>query len=163
MKKILPICFMLLFYQYSFAQVTYYKGEWTKRNTQDLFTGIFKISKDAEGRVKAAIVWTYVAIDSTNKQLLDIYKGKKGRSGIEYAEGEFYAATNDMYFSGKRTDDPFVILGTDNYHLKLSANNQVLYGTTETGGTNEGMLYALKQNAVEGEKAFKTALVKIKK
>lgn len=163
MKKLIATCTLLCCLQYGFAQVAYYKGEWTRLNKQELFTGIFKIVTDGAGKVKAEIVWTYLAIDSSNSELMEMYKGKKGKSGIEYAEGNFTAAGNDMYFEGNRTDDPFVILGVDKYHLKLSANKQVIYGSTETQGSNEGMLYAVKLNDAAGEKEFMAARAVVKK
>lgn len=163
MKKLLATCTLLFCLHHGFAQVTYYKGEWTRLNKQELFTGIFKIVTDASGKVKAEIVWTYLAIDSSNSEMMDMYKGKKGKSGIEYAEGNFTAAGNDIYFEGNKTDDPFVILGTDKYHLKLSTNRQVIYGSTETQGSNEGMLYAIKMNDAAGEKEFMDARAKVKK
>jgi hypothetical protein len=163
MKKILLSLTLLLGLQYAFAQVSYYKGEWTMVNKHDLFTGIFKIGITAAGKIKAEIVWTYLATDSTNKDLLEMYKGKKGKSGIEYAEGSFSAATGDFYFEGKRTDDPFTILGADKYHIKLAADKQVIYGTTETQGTHEGLLYAVKLNDAVGEKEFMAAKAKVKK
>jgi len=163
MKKIFISLMLLLTFQYGFSQVLYYKGEWTMVNKHDLFTGIFKIGIDAEGKANAEIIWTYLATDSTNKDMLEMYKGKKGRSGIEYAEGNFSATTNDFYFEGKRSEDPFVILGLDKYHLKLSADTQVIYGTTETQGTNEGMLYAVKLNDAAGEKEFMAAKARVKK
>jgi hypothetical protein len=164
MKKIFLSVTLLLALQYGFAQasVTYYKGEWTMVNKQDLFTGIFKIGINAEGKAKAEIVWTYLVSDSTNKDMVEMYKGKKGRSGIEYAEGSFSAATNDFYFEGKKADDPAVILGLDKYHIKLAANKQAIYGTTETQGTNEGLLYAIKLDNATGEKEFTAAKSRVK-
>jgi hypothetical protein len=144
-----------------FSQVTYYKGEWTMLNKQDLFTGIFKIGINAAGIVKAEIIWTYQATDSSNRDLLEMYKNKKGRSGIEYAEGSFSASTNDYFLEGKKTEDPFTILGLDKYHIKLAAGKQAIYGTTETQGTNEGMLYAVKLKDVEGEKEFLAAKARV--
>ena len=163
MKKIFITILLLLSLQYGFSQVSYYKGEWTTLNKQDLFTGIFKIGMNAEGKVKAEIIWTYLATDSTNKDLVEMYKGKKGRMGIEYAEGYFSASTNDFNFEGKRSDDPFVILGLDKYHIKRSADKQVIYGTTETQGTNEGMLYAVKLSSTVAEKTFMAAKARVKK
>jgi hypothetical protein len=164
MKKIFLSITLLLALQYVFSQasVSYYKGEWTMVNKQDLFTGIFKIGINANGEAKAEIIWTYLATDSTHKDLLEMYKGKKGRSGIEYAEGSFSAATNDFYFEGKRADDPAVILGLDKYHIKLAANKEAIYGTTETEGTNEGLLYAVKLNNKKGEKEFMASKALVK-
>ena len=163
MKKLFVTLILLLSLQCGFSQVSYYKGEWTSINKQDLFTGILKIRIAADGQVKAQIVWTYLAIDSTNKDMLEMYKGKKGRSGIEYTEGYFSASTNDFNFEGKKLDDPFVILGLDKYHLKRSANKQAIYGTTETQGTNEGMLYAVKISYAAGKKEFTVAKKKVNK
>ena len=162
MKKIFVTLTLLLCLQYVFSQVTYYKGEWTMRNKHDLFTGIFKIGINAAGKVKAEIIWKYLAIDSTNKDLLELYKGKKGRSGIEYAAGSFNPSTNDFYFEGIKANDPFTILGLDKYHIKLAAGKQAIYGTTETQGTNEGMLYAVKLKKAAGKKEFMAAKAKVK-
>ena len=163
MKKIIISVALLFTLQQGFSQVFYFKGEWTMRNKHDLFTGIFKIGINATGKVKAEIVWTYLATDSTNNDLMEMYKGKKGRSGIEYAEGNFSATTNDFYFEGIKTDDPFTVLGVDKYHIKLAANKQAIYGSTETQGTNEGMLYAVKLKDAAGEKEFMAAKAKVKK
>lgn len=163
MKKAFAIFILLLCSQFSFAQVSYFKGEWTRVNKQELFTGIFKINQNKSGNVKVEIVWTYWAIDSSNSELMEMYKGKKGRSGIEYAEGNFSASTNDFTFEGQKTDDPYVILGLDKYHIKLSADNKVIYGTTETQGSNEGLLYATKLPDAAGEKEFIAAKARVKK
>jgi hypothetical protein len=164
MKKIFLSVTLLLALQYGFSQasVSYYKGEWTAVNKHDLFTGIFKITISAEGKTNAEIVWTYLATDSTNKDFVEMYKGKKGKSGIEYTEGSFSAATNDFNFEGKKADDPALILGLDKYHIKLSANKQAIYGTTETQGTNEGLLYAIKLDNKTGEKEFMAAKARVK-
>jgi hypothetical protein len=165
MKKIFLSIVLLFALQYVFSQasVSYYKGEWTTVNKHDLFTGLFKIDISAEGKATIEIVWTYLATDSTNKNLPEMYKGKKGRSGIEYAEGIFSATTNDFTFEGKSADDPALILGLDKYHLKLAANKQAIYGTSETQGTNEGLLYATKLASATGKKEFMAAKARIKK
>ena len=66
-------------------------------------------------------------------------------------------------FEGQKADDPALILGLDKYHLKLSVNKQAIYGTTETQGTNEGLLYATKLNSASGEKEFTAAKARVKK
>jgi hypothetical protein len=163
MKKLFLSIMLLFCLQHVFSQVSYYRGEWTMVNKNDLFRGIFKISVAKNGSVKAEIIWTYLAVDSTSKDLVEHYKRKKGKSGIEYAEGQFSRATNDFTFEGKKAVDPFAILGLDKYHIKLSNNKQAIYGTTETQGTNEGLLYAIRLNNVAGKKEFKAAKAKVKK
>ena len=71
MKKIFLSVTLLLALQYCFSQasVSYYKGEWTMVNKQDLFTGILKITINTEGRTSAEMVWTYLATDSTINSL----------------------------------------------------------------------------------------------
>ncbi|MEP7237212.1 MAG: hypothetical protein ABI685_05095 [Ferruginibacter sp.] len=162
MKRILLIFSLLFTLQTGFAQTSYFKGEWTALNKNDLFTGLFKIEIKKDGTAKAEFIWTYLATDSNSTEYIDMYKDKKGRSGIEYASGNFMAATNDLYFEGKEKDDPLSIIGLDKYHLKLSINKQVLYGTTETEGTNQGLFYAIKMNNTTGEKEFRAAKSKIK-
>lgn len=165
MKKIFFSVMLLLALQYGFSQaaVSYYKGEWTMVNKHDLFTGILKITIDAAGKTRAEMVWTYLATDSADKDMVEMYTGKKGKSGIEYAEGIFSATTNDFIFEGQKADDPALILGLDKYHIKLSANKQAIYGTTETQGTNEGLLYAIKLNNASGEKEFMAAKARVKR
>ena len=163
MKQVLLIITLLFIVQCSFAQTSYYKGEWTTKNKYDLFTGIFKIEIKKDGTANAELLWIYQATDSSNQEMVNLYNGKKGKSGIEYATGNFAANTNDLYFEGKEKDDPHVILGVDKYHLKLAANKQAIYGYTETGGTNEGLLYAVKMNEAGGKKEFMAAKAKVKK
>ncbi len=163
MKQALLIIALLFTIHISNAQTSYYKGEWTMINKSDLFTGIFKIEIKPNGTAIAALIWTYLATDSSNQEMINIYKGKKGKSGIEYAEGKFTAATNDLYLDGKSLIDPHTILGNDKYHLKQAANKQAIYGSTEANGTNEGLLYAVKLDNAAGEKEFSAAKVRIKK
>ncbi|MBK8608769.1 MAG: hypothetical protein IPL84_02135 [Chitinophagaceae bacterium] len=163
MKQTCLIFSLLLLLQSGFAQTSYYKGEWTEVNKNDLFTGLFKIDVKNDGTVNAEFVWTYLAIDSASLELLDLYKGKKGKTGIEYAEGYLNAKTNDLLLEGKSLDDPHVILGNDKYHLKLSSDNKVIYGTSDTNGTNEGLIYAVKLKGTAGEKEFLAARAKLKK
>jgi hypothetical protein len=163
MKQLLLIFMLLFTLTCSFAQISYYKGEWTSKNKTDLFTGIFKIDIKKDGIVNAELLWIYRAIDSSNQELVNLYAGKKGKSGIEYATGNFSPNTNDLYIEGKEKDDPDVILGVDKYHLKLTANKQAIYGFSETGGTNEGLLYAVKMNEAGGKKEFMAARAKVKK
>ena len=163
MKQLFITPLLLFSINCCMAQASYFKGEWTLVNKHDLFTGIFKIAVKKDGTAKAEIVWTYLAINSSSQELVEMYKGKKGKSGIEYLEGKFTAATNDFYFEGKEKEDPANILGLDKYHVKLSANKQAIYGTTETEGTNEGLLYAVKITNSAGKKEFLSAKAKVKK
>lgn len=163
MKKVVFIISLIFALQNSFAQTLYFSGEWSILNQHNLFTGLFKIEIKNDGTAKAELLWTYLATDSTSHDMLDLYKGKKRMSGIEYATGNFSEATNDLYLEGTEKNDPHVILGLDKYHLKLAANKQFIYGSTETEGTNEGLIYAVKLNNTAGEKEFKAAKAKLKK
>lgn len=162
MKQTILIFSLLFTLQTSFAQKMYFKGEWTMQNKHELFTGLFKIEIKKDGAAKAEFIWTYLATDSTSTDYIAMYNGKKGKSGIEYAAGNFTASTNDLYFEGTEKDDPHTVIGLDKYHLKLSNNKQVIYGTTETNGTNQGLVYAIKMNNATGEKEFMAAKAKIK-
>lgn len=164
MKKIFLTSALLVIYFVGFSQVTtsYYKGEWTEVKKHTLFTCILKISITSSGEAKAETVWTYLAIDSTNKEMREYYQDKEGKSGIAFAEGIYSETTNDLYLEDKSTDDPAIILGFDKYHLKFTANKNVIYGKTETNGTNEGLMYAIKLNSKKGEKEFITAKTGVK-
>ncbi len=162
MKKLL-LFFFLCFLLYKSNAQLYYKGEWSKMNKHDLFTGIFKITIKNKVEVSGELVWTYLATDSSDHSFTNHYKEKKGRKGIEYVEGSFNPATNDIYFEGRSKDDPDDLLGLDKYSLKLSANKEVLYGKTDANGDKDGMIYAIKLNAAAGEREFNAAKLKVKK
>ena len=163
MKRISIIFLYCCFMQSLGAQVTYYKVEWSMKNKQDLFTGICKIELKDNTDIKGEIAWTFLAVDSTDKSMMDMYEGKKGKSGIEKVGGSYTATTHDVYFEGIDKDDPNLILALDKYSLKLSANKQVLYGTTATGGTNSGMFYAVKLNNAVGAGKFAMAKARLSK
>ena len=161
MKRILILA-AVFFISYNSNAQSYFKGEWTKLNKNDLFTGIFKITIKNVGTVSGELLWTYLAIDSSDNFLKEHYKGKKGRSGIEYVVGTIDTKTNEIYFEGKSKDDPNDILGLDKYSLKLSANKKVLYGKTDSNGGKDGMFYGIKMNAAAGAKEFNAIRSKMK-
>jgi hypothetical protein len=111
MKKLLLLSLLCILLNVLNAQVFYYKGEWTKSKKHDLFSGIFEITIKGNGFVTGKFLWPYRATDSADNLMTTHYKGKKGRTGIEYVEGTFDAATNDFYFEGIKKDDPDDILG----------------------------------------------------
>lgn len=152
MKRILILAFLSFLFITGNAQTSYYKGEWTTVNSNMLFTGIFKITIDKTNSVSGTMVWTYLAVDSADAELVGIYKGKKGKKGIEYVKGDYYPSTQDMVFEGYNMVDPDLVIGTDRYQLKLSADRKVLYGTTSHGGKNDGYFYAAKMDPSMAEK-----------
>lgn len=162
MKKSLLLSFICFAMIPAIAQVAYYKGEWTMVDKHDLFTGIFKIDIKNDGRVNGEFVWLYLATDSSDNTMLDMYKGKKGRQGIEILEGRCTPTTHDLYLKGEDKVDPYAILGLDEYTLKYSADKQVIYGTTATEGTNKGLFFATKMNTATGSAAFNAAKQKVK-
>ena len=136
----------------SLAQTSYYKGEWTTLNSTDLFTGIFKIDIGKDNTVSGTLVWTYISVDSSKSEMVDLYKGKKGKKGIEYVSGTYNPLTRDMSFEGNKKDDPDNVIGVDKYSLKLSTDRSTLYGTTNHGGTNDGFFLARKIDRAIAEK-----------
>jgi len=154
----LTLCFVA---SYNYAQTSYYKGEWTKKDKSDLFTGILKVEMKKDGRVNGEIVWLYLAADSTDASLLEMYKGKKGRQAIEVVEGRYSPMTNELYWAGEEKIDPDNIISLDIYNLKISADKQVIYGTTDSNGTNSGLFYAIKMNGAAAT-AFNAAKNKVK-
>lgn len=132
-------------------------------NKSDLFSGIFKINIDADGMVKGELLWTYLATDNTDDAMVEHYKGKKGKQAIEFVEGTYTASTHDMYFEGKNKTDPNEVIGTDKYSLKLSADKKVLYGSTDSNGTKEGMFYGVQVDGRSVSQQLIAAKAKLKK
>lgn len=163
MKKLISIPILFFLVYNGFAQAAYYKGEWTVKDKTDLFTCISKIEIQKDGTAKGTFIWKYISIDSNNAELVQLYKGKKGRSGIEYTEGRFNANTNDLFLSTSKLEDPNQIIGLTKYYIKLSADKEIIYGTTTNLSDEEpGMFYAAKMNG-SAEKEFFTLQNKIKK
>lgn len=152
MKRIITLTCLSFLFITAKAQTSYYKGEWTTLNTTELFTGIFKIEIAKDYTVSGTLVWTYVSIDSSKSEMVDLYRGKKGKKGIEYVTGTYNPLTRDISFEGTRKDDPFSVIGTDKYTLKLSSDRNTLYGTTYHNGQNDAYFFATKMDRSIGEK-----------
>jgi len=164
MKKLLLALGLSLFIFLAPAQTTmYFKGEWTRMNKTELFTGIFKINIDADGMIKGELLWTFLSTDETDAAMVEHYKGKKGMRAIEFVEGSYTASTHDMHFEGQTKRDPNDIIGTDKYSLKLSADKKVLYGRTDDNGTGEGMFYAVQVDGRTVDQQIGSAKATLKK
>ena len=88
----------------------------------------------ADGVAEGRILWTVTKSDRAD------YKDKIGRSGTEFVWGTYDATTRELVIEGYRRDDPYVILGLDQYKLSLGQNHKTLGGKTRTDGTWEGRL-----------------------
>ena len=109
MKKIFLSLTVLFYLSNAFAQVIYYKGEWTKINSEENFSAFLKLDiKDSV--VKGEIIWTFKAIDSADDAAMKYYRGQKGKMGIEYVKGIYSAKTYDIQFEGTSKTDPDLIL-----------------------------------------------------
>jgi hypothetical protein len=159
MKRLFAIM-ILLSSATAFSQVSYYKGEWTKVNTQDNFAGFLRI-EIRDTVVTGEIIWTYRSIDSTDETMVKYYKGQKGKMGIEIVEGVFSAASSDIHLQGTSKIDPDNIIGMDKYLLKLSYDKTTMYGRTLSNGENTGLVYFTKVNAAVAEKEFRAKKDKI--
>ena len=157
MKRSLITCLFCLLLSGIHAQSSYFKGEWTKVGTQELFNGIVKITEKDNSMVSVEIIWTYLAIDSSQQDMISMYKGKKGRMGLEIATGTYDKKTNDIYFEGKEKKDPYNVIGLDKYQLKFSRDKQVLYGKSDANGNNNGLFFAARISTAEGIKKFTSA------
>ena len=164
MKKLLFALALSLFILTVNAQKTmYFKGDWTRLNKTDLFTGIIKITIGAKNKVKGEILWIYLATDESDNFMVEHYKGKKGMQAIEFVEGTYSSSTHDMYFEGKNKTDPNDIISIDKYSLKLSTDKKVLYGQSSNGVPTEGMLYAVQVDGRSVSQQLAAAKVKLKK
>ena len=153
MKKILLSLVVIFYWCNAFAQVTYYKGEWTKVNSEENFSAFLKLEiKDSVA--KGEIIWTFKAIDSADDASIKYYKGQKGKMGIEYVKGIFSAKTYDIQFEGTSKTDPDLIIGMDKYLLKLSLDRSVIYGRTLANGENNGLVYFYIADGLTAAKEF---------
>ena len=153
MKKIFLSLAITFYLSNAFAQISFYKGEWTKINSEENFSAFLKLDiKDSV--IKGEIIWTFKAIDSADDTAIKYYKGQKGKMGIEYAKGIVSLKTYDIQFEGTSKTDPDLIIGMDKYLLKLSVDRSVIYGRTLAQGENNGLVYFYKINNLTGEKEF---------
>ena len=153
MKKIFLSLAILFYLSNAFAQVSYYKGEWTKINSEENFSAFLKLEiKDSVAT--GEIIWTFIAIDSADDVAIKYYKGQKEKMGIEYVKGIYSAKTYDIQFEGTSKTDPDLIIGMDKYLLKLSLDKSVIYGRTLANGENNGLVYFYKVNSLSTTKEF---------
>ena len=110
MKKTIITLTLMLLVSLLNAQDLYYKGEWKKVNTKEVFTFFCRLNVNDSSKVSGEILWTFVAIDSTSTDLMALYKGKKGKMGTEYVEGRADFLNGDFYFEGKRKTDLIILL-----------------------------------------------------
>ena len=160
MKKIFLSLAIIFYLSNAFAQVSYYKGEWTKVNSEENFSAFLKLEiKDSV--VKGEIIWTFKAIDSADDAAVKYYHGQKGKMGIEYVKGIFSVKTYDIQFEGTSKTDPDLIIGMDKYLLKLSLDRSVIYGRTLANGENNGLVYFYNINDIAGAIEFNALRAKI--
>ena len=146
MKKFIFGLILFASTQTAFSQVSsFYKGEWAMTDKNDLFTCYCKLEILPGAAARLEFIWTFLATDSSNQDMMTYYKGKKGKTGIEFTKGTYTAATNDVFLSSTDMVDPESILGKGKYYLKISADRQVIYGSTASPeGTDPGLFYAVK-------------------
>ena len=156
MKKTLFALAIILSFTSLRAQTSYYAGEWTVVNKQELFKCVMQLRIKNKTTVTAKLIWTYLSTDSTSAELMDIYQGKKGKRGMEIVEGTYDKATNDIYFTGVKKIDPHNVIGLDKYTLKLSADKKAIYGKTDSNGQDNGLFYAHRMDQKTGKKRFYT-------
>jgi hypothetical protein len=162
MKKILALIIVFFYASPLFAQTAYYKGEWRTVNKDELFTGIFRVKIKDQSVVTGKLIWVYHATDSSSAELMQLYKGKKGKVAMEIVEGVYNPVTGDIYWEGTSKKDPQQIIGTDKYTLKLSGDRQVMYGKTDSNGADNGLFYGRRMNYKTGAKLFAALRKKIK-
>lgn len=146
MKKFILGFFLFALANTAFSQVSlFFKGEWSMTDKNDLFTCYCKLEILPGAAARAEFIWTYIATDSSNQDMVTYYKGKKGKTGIEFARGTYTAHTNDIFLSTTDLNDPDSLLGKGKYYLKISEDRQAIYGKTATmEGTDPGLFYGVK-------------------
>ncbi len=145
---------LLLSFHVAVSQVTYYKGEWRVPGKADLFTCICKLEIQQDSVITAEYAWVFQIIDSTNTELLELYKNKNGKTGIEFAKGTYHPGTGDIYLEATGLDDPHEILGMTKYLLKMSADKQTLYGNTLGVETDDPGLFCAVKMKSSGRKKY---------
>ena len=165
MKKLILFFAPLLFISLAaLCQAKYYKCEWTKGGTNYLFKGLMKLEfANSGGIVQGRIIWTVLSADTKDEASVAYYRGKMNKSGIEIIEGDYDEATKDLKFAGITKIDRDSVIGLDQYTLKISADNTMIYGKTDSNGEKNGFFYATLQNTVIAKKEFDLLVSKIKK
>ena len=160
MKKLFFTSLLFVAFTVSKSQVIYYTGEWTKINNQSNFSAILRLEiKDT--LVTANILWTFMAIDSSDAEALKYYKDKKGKFGIEYAHGKYSASSHDIMMQGEVKTDPDLIIGLDKYLLKWSLDKKVIYGKTYSNGDKDGLVYFIRSDDPAIGIQYKTQEIKL--
>jgi hypothetical protein len=144
MKNIFVVALLFSIIPNCMAQPSFYSGEWTVRNTNTLYTCICKIDTNPDGKTYGEIIWTFKAIDKNNPAMIEYYKDKTGKKGIEIVSGNYLSDSRDMYLQTINMIDPDTVLGSTLYYLKLSVDKNTIYGgTTNPNGEQPGSFYAI--------------------
>ena len=165
MKKLfLSIATLLLISLAALSQTKYYKCEWTKGGSTYLFKGLMRLEfANSNGIVQGRIIWTVLSADTKDANSVAYYRGKINKSGIEIIEGDYDEQTKDLKFAGMNKIDRDSVIGLDEYTLKISADNNTIYGKTDSNKENNGFFYAtLLQNTAAAKKEFDLMAGKIK-
>ncbi|MFN8243816.1 MAG: hypothetical protein U0X40_07145 [Ferruginibacter sp.] len=163
MKKILFIALMLLAGNHLPAQTTYYRGEWSKAGSGERFTGLFAIRIKANGSVTGELLWKYLACDSTDKFQLTHYINKKGKTAIEIIDGTYDAERFEFAWRGTDKIDPYEIIDTDRYTIKISLDRKNIFGSSASHGTNNGYFYGVKTDAIPAKNELDKARTLLKR
>jgi len=161
MKRSVFILSAMLIALVAVCQTIYYKGEWSSTGTTYNYSGFLKLTIKGSD-VTGEVIWKLLTPDKLNQEDYDFLKDKVGSSAVEIIVGTYNPETKDLYIRGIDEIDPNEIIDTDVYTLKVSSNGIYIFGKTNTGGADNGVLYATRQKAATAAIEYAALRKKIK-
>ena len=152
MKKsylIFPIAFLFLFSTSISAQIKHFKGNWTKLGTTYDFSFDLYLRHTEGNQVEGVFNWKFVHYNENEPNSRSYYEEKRDLTAKEFVRGTYNPQTKELHLRGYKKEDPHLIIGIDEYRLKVDDNGDI-GGKTKAHGSWKGRVNG---RAVRGDSA----------
>ena len=106
-------------------------GTFTQEGSTLQFNFKLTLNEKAENIYSGKFEWTLINADRKDPYSFNYFSNRLGLISIEYVNGKYDSITNSLKLIGYKKDDPFEIIGLDEYnsvsytHLTLPTNSLV--------------------------------------
>jgi hypothetical protein len=114
-------------------------GTFTQEGSTLQFNFKLTLNEKAENIYSGKFEWTLINADRKDPYSFNYFSNRLGLISIEYVNGKYDSITNSLKLIGYKKDDPFEIIGLDEYNLNIDINGNVT-GTSLSNGANSGII-----------------------
>lgn len=132
--SIFPFAFFLLLSTQLPAQIQQFQGNWTKLGTTYNFEFDLQIRHTDGNAVEGVFHWRVVNYDENEPASKAYYEEKIGLTAKEFVRGTYNPKSGEFLLKGYKKEDPNLIIGIDDYKIKMDENGDI-GGDTKAAGT----------------------------